>query len=130
MEQAPSPLPEKERERYMNLASKVNMKGRSIIALATAIALAGLLLALAESARGARATFPGGNGKITFASNRTSGEGVNNPEGDFEIYTMNRNGTNLDQLTETRPSTSSPKRPRAVRRSPSRVAATSSPISS
>jgi Tol biopolymer transport system component len=69
-------------------------------ALAPAMALVALLLALAGTAKEAEATFPGENGKIAFASNRTSGEGVNNPEGDFEIFTMNQDGTGLTQLTE------------------------------
>jgi Tol biopolymer transport system component len=47
----------------------------------------------------AHAAFPGKNGKIVFASNRTTGEVVNNPEGDFEIFTMNPDGTGLQQLT-------------------------------
>jgi len=60
--------------------------------------LAALLLAGAP--REAAATFPGENGKIAFASNRTIGEGVDNPEGDFEIFTMNPDGTDLKQLTK------------------------------
>ena len=66
--------------------------------LVTAMVLAGSLLA--GSAREANATFSGENGKIAFASNRTNGEGVNNPEGDFEIFAMNPDGTGLTQLTE------------------------------
>ncbi len=69
-------------------------------ALASAMALVALLLALVGTAKEAKATFPGENGKIAFASNRTSGEGVNNPEGDFEIFTMNPDGTELVQLTQ------------------------------
>jgi Tol biopolymer transport system component len=69
-------------------------------ALASAMALVALLLALVGTAKKAEATFPGENGKIAFASNRTSGEGVNNPEGDFEIFTMNSEGTELVQLTQ------------------------------
>jgi TolB protein len=38
--------------------------------------------------------------KIVFASDRTSGRGVNNPEGDFEIFLMNPDGTKRKQLTE------------------------------
>ena len=68
--------------------------------LATTMVLAGLLLALAGTSSEAGATFPGENGKIAFASNRTTGEGVSNPEGDFEIFTMNPDGTGLQQLTE------------------------------
>lgn len=63
--------------------------------------LAVLLLAIAAMlARPAEATFPGNNGRIAFASDRTTGEGVDNPEGDFEIFTMNRDGTDLVQLTK------------------------------
>jgi Tol biopolymer transport system component len=69
-------------------------------AVAAAMASAGLLVALAGTPREAEATFPGGDGRIAFASNRTTGEGVDNPEGDFEIFTMNRDGTGLTQLTE------------------------------
>ena len=68
--------------------------------LASAMALVALLLALVGTAKEAEATFPGENGKIAFASNRTSGEGVNNPEGDFAIFTMNSAGTELEQLTQ------------------------------
>jgi len=63
------------------------------------MALVALLLALVGTAKEAEATFPGNNGKIAFASNRTSGEGVNNPEGDFEIYTMSPNGERQINLT-------------------------------
>ena len=58
-----------------------------------------LLAALAGTAREAEATFPGANGLIAFASDRTTGKGVNNPEGDFEIFTMDRDGTGFEQLT-------------------------------
>ena len=70
-------------------------------AVGAAMVSAGLLLAaLAGTAREAQATFAGANGLIAFASDRTTGEGVDNPEGDFEIFTMNRDGTSLTQLTE------------------------------
>lgn len=77
---------------------KTTVKGTT--AVAAAMTVAGLLLALAVTPREAEATFPGPNGKIAFASDRTSGEGVNNPEGDFEIFTINRDGTGVTQLTE------------------------------
>ncbi len=38
--------------------------------------------------------------RIAFDSNLEAGEGVDNPEGDFEIFTMNRDGSGLQQLTE------------------------------
>ena len=82
----------------MKLASASELPGRKKIALAMAMAV--LLLVLDGTAREAKATFPGLNGKIAFASNRTSGEGVNNPEGDLEIFTVNPDGTDLKQLTE------------------------------
>lgn len=65
-------------------------------ALLAAVMALGATLAGTEEAE---AAFPGKNGKIAFASNRTTGEGVNNPEGDFEIFTINRDGTGLRQLT-------------------------------
>ena len=37
--------------------------------------------------------------KIVFASNRTTGTGVNNPTGDYEIFRMNPDGTGIRQLT-------------------------------
>ena len=36
---------------------------------------------------------------IVFASDRTTGAGVNNPQGDLEIFRMNPDGTRLKQLT-------------------------------
>lgn len=68
-------------------------------AVAAAMASAGLLLALTAMPREAGATFSGENGRIAFASNRTAGEGVDNPTGDFEIFTMEPDGTGLVQLT-------------------------------
>ena len=58
-----------------------------------------LTLALAGTAREAHAAFSGNNGKIAFASTSTTGEGINNPEGEFEIFTMKLDGTELKQLT-------------------------------
>jgi Tol biopolymer transport system component len=58
---------------------------------------AGLLASVAIHP--AEAAFPGANGKIVFASNRTSGKGVNNPEGDYELFAMKPDGNGLEQLT-------------------------------
>jgi TolB protein len=91
-------LEQKGNEREMKAAVEKAMQGRWTMVLVTAMVLAGSLLA--GSAREANATFPGEHGKIAFSSNRTSGEGVDNPEGDFEIFTMNQDGTGLTQLTE------------------------------
>ena len=74
--------------------------GSRTMALAAAAIVASLFVGVTIPAKSAEATFPGYNGKIAFASNRTIGEGVNNPEGDYEIFTMNRDGTGLQQLTE------------------------------
>ena len=58
----------------------------------------GVILA-ALTALEAEATFPGTNGRIAFASERTMGAGVNNPTGDIEIFTIRPDGTGLKQLT-------------------------------
>ena len=72
-----------------------------MVAVGAAMVSAGLLLAaLGGMAREAEATFPGANSLIAFASDRTTGEGIDNPEGDLEIFTMYRDGTGLKQLTE------------------------------
>jgi hypothetical protein len=59
----------------------------------------GLLVVLWIPPEPAEAAFPGPNGKIYFASSRMTGEGVNNPEGDSEIFAMNPDGTGLEQIT-------------------------------
>ena len=84
--------------------------------VSAAMVSAGLLLAaLAGTAREAEATFPGANGLIAFASHRTTGEGVNKPEGDFEIFTMDRDGTASSSLPRTPRSISIPNGPRTAR---------------
>lgn len=75
-------------------------KRNAVIASLALGAALGAMVTLAGTAREAYATFPGENGRIAFASNRTTGEGVNIPEGDLEIFTRNRSGTDLRQLTE------------------------------
>jgi Tol biopolymer transport system component len=47
----------------------------------------------------AEAAFPGQNGRLVFGGSMSSGPGVDNPEGDSEIFTMNPDGTKLVQLT-------------------------------
>lgn len=83
----------------MKTTSKA-IKWRYTTRAVTATITVAALLLLAGTAREAEATSPGLNGKIAFASDRTTGEGVNNPEGDFEIFTINRDGSDLQQLTE------------------------------
>jgi Tol biopolymer transport system component len=66
-------------------------------ALLLATVAAGLLAPL--STNPTEAAFPGGNGAIVFASNRTTGPGVANPTGDFELFAMKPDGTGIVQLT-------------------------------
>jgi Tol biopolymer transport system component len=63
--------------------------------LGLGVAMAGVV-ALAGVAHQAEAAL---TEKIVFASNRTTGTGVNNPTGDLEIFKMNPDGTGLKQLT-------------------------------
>jgi len=69
---------------------------------ALAAMLAALLLILAAPADTARAQKQGDekSGRIVFASDRSTGNGVKNPEGDFEVFVMNPDGKKLVQLTE------------------------------
>lgn len=72
--------------------------------ICTAVLSAGLVLGpatLAEAATDPAAASAEGHqgGLIVFASNRTTGEGVENPEGDYEIFTMRPDGSEVRQLT-------------------------------
>src|ERR687894_1541234 len=87
------------RQTMKTALKKTQRAGRMAAGGAAMVSARLLLAALAGTAREAEATFPGNNGKIAFASDRTTGEGVNNPEGDFEIFTMDRDGTGFEQLT-------------------------------
>jgi len=71
---------------------------RALAVLLVALAAA-TLAAVLVGVKPAEAAFPGTNSKIVFSSDRTEGEGVNNPEGDSEIFAMNPDGTELEQLT-------------------------------
>lgn len=71
--------------------------GRALLALVLAAVAAGLIAP--AGAKPTKAAFPGTNGKIAFTSSRTSGPGVVNPTADAEIFTMNPDGTGLEQLT-------------------------------
>ena len=71
--------------------------GRAFLALVLAAVAAGLIAP--AGAKPTKAAFPGANGKIAFASSRTSGAGVDNPGGDSEIFTMNPDGKGIEQLT-------------------------------
>ena len=66
----------------------------STIAVGLLVASGVALLAPSDPAS---ATFPGQNGRIAFQSNRVTQD---NPEGDFEIYKMNADGSNPTRLTD------------------------------
>lgn len=53
-----------------------------------------VVLALSFAARSARATFPGQNGKIVF---------VGNQSGTWQLYTINPDGSDMDQITTLPP---------------------------
>src|SRR5829696_6599669 len=76
--------------------------------LAAALILAVIFLVLVAHIESAEAAYPGANGKIAFASSRTTGEGVDNLTGDYEIFTMNKDGTGVTQLTENTTDDTSP----------------------
>jgi Tol biopolymer transport system component len=81
-------------------------RARSVALLSLALGTAlSAVVALAGVAHQADAASPE---KIVFASERTTGKGVDNPTGDAEIFRMNPNGTGVRQLTfnqaiDTRP---------------------------
>ncbi len=70
-------------------------KSAALLGLGLGVALSALV-ALAGPAQQAEAAF---TEKVVFASNRTTGTGVDNPTGDFEIFRMNPDGTGVRQLT-------------------------------
>jgi hypothetical protein len=73
-------------------------------AAAALVALAAVGVAPAEATKSKGS----GAGNIVFVSTCTTGPGVNNPTGDFEIFTMNPNGKKLKQLTINAVSDSKP----------------------
>jgi hypothetical protein len=77
--------------------SEARSKRRSVVLLSLALGAAlSATVALAGTARQAEAAL---TEKVVFASNRTTGTGVNNPTGDTEIFKMNPDGTGVRQLT-------------------------------
>ena len=73
----------------------------STFVVGLAAMLAALLVALAGVADTAKAKKKKGknSGQIVFDSDRTTGEGVNNPTGDKEIFVMKPDGTHVRQIT-------------------------------
>lgn len=75
---------------------------RICLVLLLAAALTAALLALTEMLKPAQAAFPGVNGKIAY-------RGLDGtPTNDFEIFTMNPDGTAVTQLTDNTAYDSSP----------------------
>jgi Tol biopolymer transport system component len=72
---------------------------KALLAAASVATLTVLLAALLVPVQPADAAFPGQNGRLVFAGSMSSGLGVENPEGDYEIFTINPDGTGLVQLT-------------------------------
>ncbi|HEX5849244.1 MAG TPA: CSLREA domain-containing protein [Rubrobacter sp.] len=65
-----------------------------------ALILTMIVVSLMAPSQAHASAFPGANGKIVFSSSRSTGTGVDNPEHDSEIFTMNPDGTGLKQLTK------------------------------
>jgi Tol biopolymer transport system component len=80
------------------MTGPISRVGRAFLALLLAAQAAGLLAPVAMPP--AEAAFPGANGVIVFASDRTTGTGVTNPGGDYELFTMKPDGTGLFQITD------------------------------
>jgi CSLREA domain-containing protein len=81
-------------------------KNRTLLLTLLVLAMVAALL-VAQSPAEASA-FPGANGKIVFSSDRITGAGVDNPEGDEEIFSVNPDGTGLKQLTRNNAGDSAP----------------------
>ena len=67
--------------------------------LCLALAAVAVLSALSDSAEAKRTTGGKEHERIFFASDRISGRGTDNPEGDLEIFAMSPGGKKLEQLT-------------------------------
>jgi Tol biopolymer transport system component len=66
-----------------------------LLSLALGMALAAVV-ATAGMAQQAEGAVPN---KLVFTSNRATGAGVDNPTGDYEIFSMNSDGSGVKQLT-------------------------------
>jgi Tol biopolymer transport system component len=91
------------------IAMPVPAKGRAFLILALVAALAAALLAVSTvGIDPAEARKKASGSKIVFVSDRTTGKGVDNPEGDDEIFITNPDGTGRKQLTKNAASESNP----------------------
>jgi Tol biopolymer transport system component len=77
-----------------NSVSKLAAAAR-ITSVASCFAAVGFLAMASTSAEAASPK----DARIVFASDRTTGPGVHNPTGDFEIFTVDRDGKHARQLT-------------------------------
>jgi Tol biopolymer transport system component len=71
-------------------------KGVRLLVLVLGAVLAALVATIGLTEREAQAAF---TEKMVFSSDRTTGTGVDNPTGDYEVFKMNVDGTGLRQLT-------------------------------
>jgi Tol biopolymer transport system component len=71
----------------------------ALVGALLALVLAGLVLMMVAPEKAAHAAFPGENGKIVFHSNRNLPDNTN-PDGDLEIFTMEPDGSHIEQLTD------------------------------
>ena len=80
---------------------ELGTSGRTRRAVLASLALGAVLAASVALAGGTarQAEAAASNEKMLFVSDRTTGKGVNNPTGDYEIFSMNPNGTAVRQLT-------------------------------
>ncbi len=78
---------------------KTIMQTVGTAALCLTLAAVAVAPTLATAAEAGRTTGGKMAEKLVFASDRTSGRGTRNPEGDLEIFTMNPEGKKLEQLT-------------------------------
>ena len=78
---------------------KTAMRTVGTASLCLALAAVAVLSALADSAEAGRTTGGKKAERIVFASDRISGRGTDNPEGDLEIFAMSPEGKKLEQLT-------------------------------
>jgi Tol biopolymer transport system component len=78
---------------------RVRARGKRRRSAFLVLALGGMLAASVAVAGTAQQAHAATTNKIFFASNRTTGTGVNNPTGDYEIFKMNPDRTGVKQLT-------------------------------
>jgi Tol biopolymer transport system component len=81
------------------MTQRSSTKGRSRKAVLVSLALGMALAAMVATAGTVRQAEAALTDTMVFVSNRTTGTGVDNPTGDYEIFTMNPDGSGAKQLT-------------------------------